>query len=100
MEACSTLSWPIESHGYLSPWRAVLLQVTADDGGRLGDFRGEVTAAVFDVERRLSVWAGVELDLITLMLVADEVDVVVVCGVSDLQALDDQLGYPATQLIK
>jgi hypothetical protein len=59
-----------------------------------------VTAAVFDAERRLPVWGGVELDLITLVLVADEVDVVVVGRVSDRQALDDQPWYQAAKLVE
>jgi hypothetical protein len=77
-----------------------LLQVAADDGGGLADFCGFVTAAVFDVERRLPVGGGVELNATKPVLVADEVDVVVVGTVSDRQALDDQPRYQAAQLVK
>jgi hypothetical protein len=47
-----------------------------------------MTAAVFDVGGRLPAGSGVELDAIESFLDADEIDVVVVGGVSDLQAFN------------
>jgi hypothetical protein len=77
-----------------------LLQVAADGVDRVADIRGLVTAAVFDVEGRLPAGCGVELDAIESFLVADEIDVVVVGGVSDLQAFDDQPWYQLAQLVE
>jgi hypothetical protein len=72
----------------------------ADGVDRVADIRGLVTAAFFDVEGRLPAGRGVKLDAIEPFLVADELDVVVVGGVSDLQAFDDQPWYQLAQLVE
>jgi len=56
--------------------------------------------SVLDEEWRLAVGPGVDLYQVKLVLVADEVDVVVVGTVSDRQALDDQPRYQAAQLVE
>jgi hypothetical protein len=69
--------------------RAALLQIAADGVDHVADILGLVTAAVFDMEGRVPVGSGVDLNAIASVLVADEIDVVVVGWMSDLQALDD-----------
>jgi hypothetical protein len=59
-----------------------------------------VTAAVFYIEGRLPFRSAVKLNAIESVLVADEIDVVVVGWVSDLDAFDDQPWYPLAQLVE
>jgi hypothetical protein len=71
-------------------WRAALRQPAIDDRGCLGGVRGLVPATVLDEEGRFSRWAGVDLNAVKPVLVTDEIDIVVIGGAGDLEALDCQ----------